>query len=337
MTHQVSRTERLARLLTRSGLDRLARMSWRGLLILNYHRIGVPGELDDPDLFSATPEDFEAQVRLLADRFEIVPAGTADLDAETPARRIAITVDDGYRDMTVAAEILSAHGVPGSFFICTGFIDEPHHAWWDEIAWLTAQPIARDLPASEWLPHGLPVHGRGPAEVRRALTAAYKQRAGERGEDFLDWLARCVGRARPDAERATEQWLTWEAVRSLERAGMEIGGHSVTHPVLANLNPQQQHREIGESVRRLRDELAGPVDTFAYPVGSRAAFDRHTKDALADLGIRRAFSFCGGVNRARRSERYDVRRAGVFRDHSPAVVGAIAAVPGVLASPRQYA
>jgi peptidoglycan/xylan/chitin deacetylase (PgdA/CDA1 family) len=332
----MSRTTMLARLLARSGLDRLARLSWRGLLILNYHRIGVPGELDDPDLFSATPEGFDVQVRMLARRFEIVPAGTADLDARRPARRIAITVDDGYRDMALAAEVLRSHGAVGSFFVCTGFVDRPHHAWWDEIAWLVGGPPPRDLPSSEWLPDGLRVHGRAPAQVRRSVTAAYKLRAGERGEDFLDWLAAVTGRPRLPAEAADERWLTWDGVRALRQAGMEVGGHTVTHPVLANLDPARQRSEIGQCVARLRQETVGPVDTFAYPVGSRAAFDGRTMAVLGELGVRRAFSFCGGFNRRGRGQPLDVLRAGVFGE-SPEVVAALAALPGVLAAPGRYA
>jgi peptidoglycan/xylan/chitin deacetylase (PgdA/CDA1 family) len=117
---------------------------------------------------------------------------------------------------------------------------------------------------------------------------------------------------------------------------MEIGGHTVSHPILATLDRARQRSEIGRSVTRLREETGGPVDTFAYPVGSRAAFDGHTKAVLDELGVRRAFSFCGGFNRPGRSQRFDVLRAGVFGE-SPEVVAALAALPGVLASPRRYA
>lgn len=333
----MSRTEQLARLLCTARLDRLARLSWRGLLILNYHRIGVPGEYDDPDLFSATVEQFDRQVALLADRFEIVAAGQAELDTGRPARRLAITVDDGYRDQLQAAQVLAAHRVPGSFFICTGFVDRPHHAWWDEIAWLTAGPPEQDLPASGWLPDGLRVAGRSPAQLRRAVNSAFKQHAGSSGDEFLDWLAGCTGRPRLPAELAGERWMNWDDVRGLAAGGMEVGGHSVTHPILATLHPARQRAEIETSVQRLRTELGAPVDTFAYPVGARASFNDDTKAVLAEVGIRRAFSFCGGVNRPRRTDRYDVLRAGVFGNHSPAVVQAMAALPAVLAAPRRHA
>ncbi len=330
-----SRTEQVAGLLCSTGLDRLARLSWRGLLVLNYHRIGSPRETDDPDLFSATLDAFDEQVRLLADRFEIVPAGAADLDAARPARRVAITLDDGYRDQVGAARVLARHGVVGSFFVCTGFVDRPHHAWWDEIAWLVAAS-ARALPPSRWLPGGLPAGG--PAIVRRrAVNAAYKEHAGDEGEEFLDWLAGCTGRGRRPAAEARDDWMTWDDVRGLRDAGMEVGGHTVTHPVLATLDADRQREEIAGSLRRLTEELAAPVDTFAYPVGSRASFDDRTLDALRELGVRRAYSFCGGVNPPGHAQPFDVRRAGVFGDHSSAVVRAMAAVPGVLASPRRHA
>lgn len=333
----MSRTEQFARLLCTGGLDGLARRSWRGLLILNYHRIGVPGEFDDPDLFSATVEEFDQQVALLADRFEIVPAGSADLDAERPARRLAITVDDGYRDQLDAAEVLVSRGVPGSFFICTGFVDQPHHAWWDEIAWLTSGPPTRDLPASRWLPAGLRVGGHSTGALRQAVNSAFKRHAGADGEEFLDWLAAVTGRPRLPVAQAGESWMSWDEVRGLRERGMEVGGHTVTHPILATLHPDRQRTEIETSVRRLRTELAAPVDTFAYPVGSRASFTAATRAVLADLGIRRAFSFCGGINRPHRTDRYDVLRAGVFGTHSPTVVRAMAALPAVLASPRRHA
>ncbi|HZG92351.1 MAG TPA: polysaccharide deacetylase family protein [Pseudonocardia sp.] len=332
----MSRTEKLAGLVRTAGLDRLARLSWRGLLIFNYHRIGRPGEFDDPDLFSATQDDLDRQVGLLADRFEIVPAGAADLRGTRPARRIALTVDDGYRDELLAAEVFRARGVVGSFFVTTGFVDAPRHAWWDEIAWLARGVPAAGLAPSEWLPDGLDPAGRSPDQIRRVLNAAYKKRAGDRGEEFLSWLAGATGRERPDPGAARDRWMSWDDVRGLRRDGMEVGGHTVTHPILSTLDADAQRAEVVGSVQRLRAELGEPVDTFAYPVGAADSFDDRTRAALTEAGVRRAYSFCGGHNRPGGGDEFAVRRVGVFGE-SAAVVLATAALPGVLGSPRRYA
>ena len=330
----MSRTAQLAALLKRTRLDRLARLSWRGLLVLNYHRFGRPSEADDPDLYSATPEDFAEQVRLLADRFEIVPAGSTEWRHGGPARRIAITVDDGYADQMVAADILAAHGVRGTFFVTTGFIDEPHHAWWDEIAWLTRTPV--DLPPSKWLPEGL--HPSSPTHFRKAVNAAYKSRAGTEGEEFLEALSAWTGRPRLAREKAADSWMTWDGVRKLRSMGMEVGAHSGTHPVLATLSTDRQEQEVTGSIQRLRAELDEPIDLFAYPVGAKVSFDERTRAVMAANGIRRAFSFYGGVNpRKGDVDQFDIHRAGVFSVHTPEVVAAMGALPGLLCTPARHA
>lgn len=329
-----SKTQKFSAALHRSGLDRLAQLSWRGLLILNYHRIGSPTDRDDPDLFSCTLDDLDRQVRLLGDRFELVAAGAVDLDLERPARRVAITVDDGYRDQLLAARVLESHRVPGTFFICTGYVDDPRPAWWDEIAWLLRDPLP-ELPAAPWLPGGAPAGG-AVQEVRRSVNAAYKRTAGDEGEALLDRLAEVAGRSRLPVEGAVEQWMGWDDVRALRAAGMEVGAHTVTHPVLATLSELRQREEIEGSLVRLRAELQEQVDTFSYPVGARASFDHSTVGLLRELGVRRAFSFYGGINRGA-VDRHDVRRAGVFQAHDPAVVVAMASLPAVLASPRRHA
>lgn len=329
-----SRTDQLATLLGRTKLDRLARLSWRGLLVLNYHRFGRPTEADDPDLYSCTPEDFAEHVRLLADRFEIVPAGSTDWRHGGPARRVAITVDDGYADQMLAADILAAQDVPGTFFVTTGFVDSPHHAWWDEIAWLTRRTV--DVPASEWLPDGM--RPASPTQFRKAVNAAFKARAGVRGEEFLDDLARVTGRPRLAREKAADSWMTWDDVRRLRSIGMEVGAHSVTHPVLSTLSAERQAQEVTGSVTRLRAELDEPVELFAYPVGAKVSFDERTRAVMAENGIRRAFSFYGGVNpRTGGHDRFDIARAGVFAGHTPAVVAAMGALPGLLCSPAKHA
>jgi peptidoglycan/xylan/chitin deacetylase (PgdA/CDA1 family) len=332
----MSRTERLVGLMRVTGLDRLARLTWRGLLVLTYHRIGEPTETDDPDLFSATAEDFDRQTELLADRVEIVAAGAADLDVRRPSRRVAITFDDGYADQVLAADVLRARGLPASFFICTGFIDRSHPAWWDEVAWLV-RDIAGDLPASRWLPNGLRIAGRSPTEIRHRVSAAYKLRVGVDGEDFLNWLADCTRRPRLPHIGVPPPWMAWADVRRLRSAGMEIGAHSVTHPVLANLNRAQQRDEIRLSLTRLAEELKEQIDTFAYPVGARASFDATTLDVLRELRVRRAFSFYGGVNHRHRDRPFDLLRAGVFHDHSPDVVAGMTALPHLLCGPRRHA
>lgn len=61
--------------------------------------------------------------------------------------------------------------------------------------------------------------------------------------------------------------LTWNQIRSLDEAGVEIGGHSRTHPQLDALPRQMLSDEIDGCRRTLEDELGHAVHSYAYPHG----------------------------------------------------------------------
>jgi peptidoglycan/xylan/chitin deacetylase (PgdA/CDA1 family) len=79
----------------------------------------------------------------------------------------------------------------------------------------------------------------------------------------------------------------WRDVRALAAAGMEIGAHTDTHPVLARLPPAQQEHEMLASKRRIEDELGRAVTSFALPYGNRGTYTAATLDLAA-----RHFSAC---------------------------------------------
>jgi peptidoglycan/xylan/chitin deacetylase (PgdA/CDA1 family) len=60
-------------------------------------------------------------------------------------------------------------------------------------------------------------------------------------------------------------FVTWDDVRALMAAGMEIGSHTLTHPRLPDLPDEAVEQELKASKSRLEKELARPVETLAYP------------------------------------------------------------------------
>lgn len=61
--------------------------------------------------------------------------------------------------------------------------------------------------------------------------------------------------------------LSWAQLAELARQGIEIGGHSVTHPALDALPAAEAEKEVVASKRTLEDKLGVPVESFAYPFG----------------------------------------------------------------------
>jgi peptidoglycan/xylan/chitin deacetylase (PgdA/CDA1 family) len=316
----MSRRERVARLLTSSGLRQLARLAapQPGLVILNYHRIAEPSSPPlDRGLWSATPEGFAAQLALLRDHFDVISA--ADLPEALRSKRgrhVMITFDDGYRDNHEHAfPALRAAGLPATFFLSTGYLDRPRLSWWDEIAWMIRGGSVPD-----------------PEQAIREATDRYKQLPPESWAEFLDDLGRRTGQGRAPAAIAARTWMTWEMARELRDGGMAVGGHTVDHPVLSRLPRGSQEEEIEGCAGRLRDELGVEMSMFSYPVGLPDCFDRNTRGLLEERGVRFAFSNYGGYEPSRGVDRLDLKRTNVGWDMSMQLFESVVRWPKAFAS-----
>jgi peptidoglycan/xylan/chitin deacetylase (PgdA/CDA1 family) len=79
--------------------------------------------------------------------------------------------------------------------------------------------------------------------------------------------------------------LTADELRFLARSGIEIGGHTMTHPELDVLAPKVATAEIQGSRQVLEDIIGAPVHSFAYPHGYNSA---KTREIVRNAGYRSA-------------------------------------------------
>jgi len=73
--------------------------------------------------------------------------------------------------------------------------------------------------------------------------------------------------------------LDWSQLPELAELGVEIGGHSHTHPALDIMRPQAAADEIRRCKDLLEEKLAAPVPSFAYPHGFYTARLRRAVEA----------------------------------------------------------
>lgn len=276
-----------------SGLSALLapRHRWRGLVVLAYHRIGVPdGGVTDPSLFDATAEEFDAQLAVLSEHADLIAPEELDDIGARRGRAVLLTFDDGYADARrVALPVLQARVVRAAFFIATGFVDRPRPTWWDELAWIAERS------------------GAGP-EAAAAWTSRLKSLPAESTDAYLEYVAAEARTGRAPAAVPPGTWCTWDDVRALRDAGMTLGAHTHDHPVLARASAARQIRELVTGMDRLEAETGVRPRWLAYPVGQPDCFDATTRAAAQAAGIELAFSAYGGWNRWETLDRYDVRR-----------------------------
>lgn len=78
------------------------------------------------------------------------------------------------------------------------------------------------------------------------------------------------------------QLMDAATLRSLAEDGLDIGGHTATHPHLSQLASDQRTMEIRDSKKQLEDTLGREVCHFAYPYGD---YDSATRDQVANAGF----------------------------------------------------
>jgi peptidoglycan/xylan/chitin deacetylase (PgdA/CDA1 family) len=287
------------------------------LTILIYHRVlAAPDPILHDEIDAAT---FERHVKLLAGDFNVLPLGEACARlarGSLPARAACITFDDGYADNErVALPILKRFGVPATFFVSTGFSDGG--IMFNDCV----IEAVRRAPAGSYdlSPFGLGSHALEDSASRRraidALLPQLKYRAvGERG-DLVGRLAAAMRATLPG-----DLMMRPAQIKRLHDEGMEVGGHTVNHPILAVLGEAEARAEIVGGKRRLEEITGAPVTLFAYPNGKPGQDYGPREVALVrQAGFAAAVSTLSGVA-GRGSDVFQLPRFGPW-DRDPRRLG----------------
>ena len=265
-------------------------------LVLMYHRIAdVP--IDHWGL-AVSPGNFEEQLCVMRrTRHPLtLPKFVHNLIAGTlPKNAVAVTFDDGYVDNLAAGKPrLAAADMPATVFLATGYIDRAEGFWWDELARLVL--FGNSPQSAEFVI-------RGTSHILSSTKAEFSEDADE----AAGWRTAALSslwnalRRLDDEERrlnmiklrsifagdddcsTVSRAMTGEEVRRLVADGLvTIGAHTVTHPVLAGLEPAACQREILESKRACETLIGAPITGFAYPYGN---FDAQAREAVKIAGF----------------------------------------------------
>ncbi|MGC2518207.1 MAG: polysaccharide deacetylase family protein [Burkholderiales bacterium] len=263
------------------------------LSILIYHRVVAEPDPLAPDEVCA--RNFDWQLAVLNRWFRVLPLREAAArlrDGTLPMRSACVTFDDGYADnVTVALPILRRRGVPATFFLATSFIEGGR--MWNDTVIETIRSAQGDILDARCI--GLGTLSISTMELRRQaiekLLAALKYLPLEERQKRVEALAAEAACLLP-----SDLMMTTEQARQLCASGMEIGAHTVTHPILAQLSPERAEREILDSKRRLEAITGSPVAVFAYPNGKPGRdYRREHVGMVKELGFEAAVSTARGV------------------------------------------
>lgn len=231
----------------------------RGIALV-WHRVAPAGAQPHEVVPTVATETFERQLDLIAELGEVVPLAQLEQPAELDRPRFALTFDDddpGHVRFTLP--VLAARGLPATFFLSGRWRYAGGPYWWevleDAIRREGVSAVARRYGLSSQLT---------PMRLAEALagTAAARHLADE-------------------GHRREGPTMQAADAAALVKAGMEIGFHTVDHPVLPLLTTDALHDALDRGRSELSTELGTPVLRLAYPHG-RA--DRRVARIAATLG-----------------------------------------------------
>ena len=248
---------RYSRVLERTTFPGVAVLCYHGIRDNNLAKRTIP--LQDLHIRTST---FMSHCRLIRDMCH--PISLEDLRAaregrsELPSRPVLITFDDGYRSVfRYAAPILAALNLPATIFVCSGPLADRRLLWFDEVA-------ARESDVA----------------IERWKTV-----------DYYTWRAACA-QTSPVADDDPRALMTVDELRTLAGIeGLEIGGHTVWHPILARASRATQRDEIAQNLMALAEWTGRPVRAFAYPNGRPGMdYNADTMETLRACGVDLAFT-----------------------------------------------
>jgi peptidoglycan/xylan/chitin deacetylase (PgdA/CDA1 family) len=319
----------------RSSRSRALRARLQGRregIILCYHR--VARDRPDPWELCVSPEHFAEQLEVVKAAGEPVPLERFASDGRPGRRsrrpRVAVTFDDGYADNLLEAKpLLEAADVPATVFVVSGAVGRAREFWWDELERVLLSPIPAPAAlqlvtdgqrSTLRLDEGRYTHADHerhldwnassrvePLPRHRAFRSAYEAlRAAAPAE--RDAATSALLEGRESGARESHRSLTEEELRVLADGELvEVGAHTVTHPVLSRIPEPDQRWETAQSKSELEALLDRPVRMFSYPYGGRNDYSETTVGAVREAG----YTLACTTNRDpvyRRTSRFELPR-----------------------------
>jgi peptidoglycan/xylan/chitin deacetylase (PgdA/CDA1 family) len=222
------------------------------LCIIVYHR--VHAVRDDVWCADVTADVFEAQLIFLKKFFNVVALSEAVKglrDGNLPPRSVSVTFDDGYRDnFEVAYPILRRHELKATFFVAAGYLGNGR-MWNDSVIEALKRYVGDTLDLTDL--------GLGRFIM---ILQGFRYRPFVEREQFARRVANRCGAPLPN-----NLMMDRSQVQQLYLNGMEIGAHTLRHPLLKVISDEQAWSEVVSGKEILEDIICDRVDWFAYPHG----------------------------------------------------------------------
>lgn len=307
--------------------------------ILAYHRVEELKNEElypyDPELISVTPAEFEWQMEYVKQHLNPISlselVGYVKGKNKLPPRPVIITFDDGFDDnYRCAYPILKKKGVPATIFLSTGYIGSRGTFWYDQLVYDICAAKELDINVVDL---DVVITRNDSIEMKREkayeILEAVKKISNTERLNVLERIGLICKPDRKQEDLAKSVPLTWEQVKEMSNNGIEYGSHTVTHPIMSNLNVAELKTELVNSKNRIEEMVGMPVETIAYPVGMAYAFNNSVIKAAKSAGYVLGLSYIHGTNYINEPDLFRLKRMHVERYTDRAYFASMLSAPEI--------
>ena len=293
--------------------------------VLAYHRImDIPCDYPfDPGLISASVDDFQFQMEFIKHYYQ--PVSMSEFikslygGKKLPKNAIIVTFDDGFIDnYTHAYPILRELQIPATIFVTTDFINSVETIWYERLAHFFYYTKYQHIKITEL---DLDLNDNNSSENRRKNYLVLMEKLklidnsirikilNELYVEYDDPYAKS-----DPSVKSLSKPMTWEHLREMSGNNIEIGSHTVTHPILSLVSDDVLEREVKISKEVIENQISKPVDSIAYPVGQMESFDRRVVKACINAGYKVGFTYLDNIDKMKYLDMFLIDRLHVDCD-----------------------
>lgn len=280
------------------GLTIPSKYAKRKLTVITFHRVLTEAqrlEYPLPNL-AVTPQELDWLLVELKVHFECGPFTKIYKrwlnNEETDKPFLAITFDDGqYDNYCNAIPVLNKHQLKATFYIPVDFINTQQNIWHDRLGFSIQECQKSDSKTNKLTKLIFKYFGTINNEdiSIKNISGLSKTLTPKERHLFVEDIEAIADTSIPEWAKM----MTWTQIIELNNAGHEIGSHTITHALLPQLNSDELHFEIFESLKILEKQLKSEVNSFCYPNGDSSPT---VESIVAEAGYNNAVTTKWGIN-----------------------------------------
>jgi peptidoglycan/xylan/chitin deacetylase (PgdA/CDA1 family) len=205
--------------------------------------------------------------------------------------QVVLTFDDGYSDnYEIVLPVLQKKGLPASFFIIADYINSNVPLWdWQVIHLLNSDVSIK----STTIDNQIIRQGIFESRLSFAFRILEKMKpiSPAKRREAISYL-----RPKTNTSFESDRCMSWQEVKKMSEAGMEIGSHGLSHRSLAMLPYYEAKEEIKKSKEIIEYNIEKPCYHFSFPYGGNQDYNQPLIDCVKEAGYRTCLLNVHGYN-----------------------------------------